>query len=67
MLDSWKSWADIGGMRRSDYETIQGDSSMFAHATLLIAMIMDTSNALEGTLSMDLQECMRLWTKVRLG
>ncbi|KAI9155579.1 hypothetical protein HJFPF1_08165 [Paramyrothecium foliicola] len=67
MLDLWKSWADIGGMRRSDYDTVKDDKSAFAHAALLLSMIMDTSNALEGTLSMDLQECLRLWHKVRLG
>ncbi|KAF7561222.1 hypothetical protein G7046_g2933 [Stylonectria norvegica] len=67
MLDVWRAWADVGGMKRSDYQVIQDDLTTFAHATLLIALIKDTSTALEGTLSMDLQECLRLWRKVRLG
>ncbi|CAM1501406.1 Fc.00g105680.m01.CDS01 [Cosmosporella sp. VM-42] len=67
MLDTWKAWADMGGMKRADYQTIQDGKSTFAHATLLIALIKDTSMALDGTLSMDLQECLRMWRNVRLG
>ncbi|KEY68287.1 hypothetical protein S7711_07039 [Stachybotrys chartarum IBT 7711] len=67
MLDLWRAWANIGGMKRSDYQLLQEDPATFAHAALLVALIMDTSTALEGTLSMDLQECLRLWSKVRLG
>ncbi|RFU78077.1 hypothetical protein TARUN_4138 [Trichoderma arundinaceum] len=67
MLDTWKAWADMGGMRKVDYQAIQENQSTFAEATLLIALIKDTSDALEGTLAMDLQECLRMWHKVRLG
>lgn len=67
MLDAWKSWADLGGMRRADFQTIKNDPVMFAQATQLVALIMDASAGLEGTLAMDLQECMRVWKKVRLG
>lgn len=67
MLDLWKAWAENGGMRKSDLTTLQEDQTTFAYATLLVAMIKDTTTALEGTLSMDLQECLRLWRAVRLG
>ncbi|KAF4447268.1 hypothetical protein FALBO_16964 [Fusarium albosuccineum] len=67
ILDMWKAWADVGGMRQADYQGVQDDEVGFAHATLLVAMIRDTSTALEGTVSMDLQECLRMWRKVRLG
>ncbi|KAH7149196.1 hypothetical protein B0J13DRAFT_550880 [Dactylonectria estremocensis] len=67
MLDTWKAWADMGGMKRTDYQVILDDKVTFAHATLLIALIKDTSTALDGTLAMDLQECLRIWKKVRLG
>ncbi|PTB62191.1 hypothetical protein BBK36DRAFT_1129678 [Trichoderma citrinoviride] len=67
MLDTWKAWADMGGMRTTDFQMIQENQSVFAEATLLIALIEDTSDALEGTLAMDLQECLRIWQKVRLG
>ncbi|KAH7011452.1 hypothetical protein EDB80DRAFT_711862 [Ilyonectria destructans] len=67
MLDIWKGWADMGGMKRTDYQKIVDNKATFAHATLLIALIKDTSTALDGTLAMDLQECLRIWRKVRLG
>jgi hypothetical protein len=67
ILDLWKAWADNGGMRKSDFDAIREDLATFAQATLLIALIKDTSTALEGTLSLDLQECMNMWRKVRLG
>ncbi|KAL7929941.1 hypothetical protein V8C35DRAFT_314210 [Trichoderma chlorosporum] len=67
MLDTWRAWADMGGMRKADFQTIQENQATFAEATLLIALIKDTSDALDGTLAMDLQECLRMWHKVRLG
>jgi len=67
MLDLWKAWADNGGLRKSDVAALQEDLVAFAQASVLLAMIYDTSNASEGTLSMDLQECMKLWRIVRLG
>ncbi|KAK8045342.1 hypothetical protein PG993_005366 [Apiospora rasikravindrae] len=68
MLDLWKAWADNGGMRKSDYTALRDDQETFAQASLLIAMIKDaTTAALEGSLSVDLQECMGMWRTVRLG
>lgn len=67
MLDLWKAWAENGGMRKSDLAALQEDQAAFAYATLLVAMIKDTAAAVEGTLSMDLQECLRMWRTVRLG
>lgn len=67
MLDLWKAWAENGGMRKSDLTAVQEDQETFAYATLLVAIIKDTSTALEGTLSMDLQECLRMWRTIRLG
>lgn len=67
MLDLWKGWGDVGGMRQADYQAVQDDKPGFANATLLVALIRDTSTAVEGTVSMDLQECLRMWRKVRLG
>ncbi|KAH6843041.1 hypothetical protein B0I37DRAFT_418165 [Chaetomium sp. MPI-CAGE-AT-0009] len=67
MLDLWKAWAENAGMRRSDLAALQEDQVTFAYATLLVAIIKDTSTALEGTVAMDLQECLRMWRTVRLG
>ncbi len=67
MLDTWKAWADNGGMRKADVSSLQEDQVAFAQASVLLAIIKDTSSALDGTLSMDLQECLRMWRHVRLG
>ncbi|KAM5344243.1 hypothetical protein ACJ41O_012780 [Fusarium nematophilum] len=67
MLDMWKAWGDVGGMKKSDYQALQENQLVFSQAALLVSMIRDTSTALEGTVSMDLQECLRMWKKVRLG
>ena len=67
MLDLWRAWAENGGMRRTDLAALQEDQVTFAYATLLVAIIKDTATALEGTVSMDLQECLRMWRTIRLG
>jgi hypothetical protein len=67
VLDMWKAWADNGGMRRSDFEALKDDKVAFAYATFLVALIRDISAALDGTLSVDLQECLTMWRQVRLG
>lgn len=67
ILDAWKSWADNGGMRRADFQMIKEDPVMFAQATLLVGLLTDTTTGIEGTLALDLQECLRLWRNVRLG
>ncbi|KAL8363248.1 hypothetical protein RB601_009157 [Gaeumannomyces tritici] len=67
LLDLWMAWADNGGMRKSDFQALEADKVTFALATLVVALISDASSAVEGTLSMDLQECLRMWRKVRLG
>ncbi|KAK0629151.1 hypothetical protein B0T17DRAFT_589061 [Bombardia bombarda] len=67
MLDLWKAWAENGGMRASDMTALRDDLVTFTHATLLVAIIKDTASGTEGTLSMDLQDCLRMWKQVRLG
>ncbi|TGJ88541.1 hypothetical protein E0Z10_g183 [Xylaria hypoxylon] len=67
MLDVWKAWTDNGGMRNADLDILQSRFEAFAHASLLVTLIKDATTADEGTLSMDLQECMRMWRVVRLG
>lgn len=62
-----ESLVRYGGMKMTDYYNLQDHKSAFAHATLLLALIEGTSTASEGTLSMDLQECLRLWSRIRLG
>ncbi|TRX95664.1 hypothetical protein FHL15_003622 [Xylaria flabelliformis] len=67
MLDVWKAWADNGGMRNTDLDILEVRQETFAQASLLVALVKDATGAHEGTLTMDLQECLRMWRVVRLG
>lgn len=67
ILDGWKAFVDNGGLRKGDYSTLKEGKIMFAYATLLVAMIEGSVTAAQGSLAMDLQECMRIWKRVRLG
>lgn len=67
MLDGWKAFVDNGGLRKGDYSTLKEDKIMFGYATLLVAMIEGSVTAAYGSLAMDLQECVRIWKRVRLG
>ncbi|KAF6842973.1 hypothetical protein CMUS01_02551 [Colletotrichum musicola] len=67
VLDKWKAWAENGGMRKADLDALREAPESFALAGLLVAVVRDAGGAAEGSLSMDMQECLRLWRQVRLG
>jgi hypothetical protein len=67
VLDSWKAFVDNGGIRRVDYQALKENQVAFANASLLVAIIEDSMSAEHGSLAMDVQECVRVWKKVRLG
>lgn len=67
MLDGWKGFVDNGGLRKGDYSLLKDGKVMFGYAILLVAIIESSVTAAQGSLAMDLQECVRLWKRVRLG
>lgn len=67
MLDLWKSWAQSGGMTKSHYLTIKEDQVTFALASCLLAIMRDMVSEPMGSIVGDMQECLRIWKKVRLG
>ncbi|KAN0098553.1 hypothetical protein V8E51_014216 [Hyaloscypha variabilis] len=67
VLDSWKAFVDNGGIRRIDFQILKENQVAFANASLLVAIIEESVSAAHGSLAMDLQECIRVWKKVRLG
>ena len=67
MLDQWKAFVDNGGMRRAEYLELKEKQIVFAQASLVLAIIENSVAAAHGSLAMDLQECVRIWKKVRLG
>jgi hypothetical protein len=67
ILDAWKHWADNGGMTKAQYDSMKESLTTFAFASCLLCLIADTAEAMSGSVVSDLQECMRLWKRVRLG
>ena len=67
MLDRWEVWCDDGGMRKSDFEAVGEGLAVFAEASLLVSVIREAGLEPQAAVALDLQECLRLWQKVRLG
>lgn len=67
MLDLWKGFMDNGGVRKADVATLREGLATFAWSSVLLAIIEDAVSAVNGSLAADLQECLRIWRKVRLG
>ena len=67
VLDLWKAAVDNGGLRKAEFQDLKRQQVDFAWATLMLAMIEDSAAAVQGSLARDLQECFRIWKKVRLG
>jgi hypothetical protein len=67
ILDSWKHWADNGGMTKTQYDEMKESLTTFAFASCILCLIADTAEATSGSVVSDLQECIRLWKRIRLG
>lgn len=67
MLDLWKNWAQSGGMTKSHYMAVKEDQVTFALASCFLAIMRDMVSEPSGSVVGDLQECLRIWKKVRLG
>lgn len=67
MLDEWKTWSDGGGMTKSNLDFVMKNPVTFAYAALVVDLIKGAKQTAEGSLAADLQECITLWPKVKLG
>ncbi|KAH7068551.1 hypothetical protein FB567DRAFT_251472 [Paraphoma chrysanthemicola] len=67
MLDLWKSWGSSGGMTKTHYLAAKEDQVTFSLASFVFYMIRSTVSEPMGCVAGDLQECLRIWKKVRLG
>jgi hypothetical protein len=67
MLDLWKNWSHAGGMTKSHYLAIKEDQAIFSLASFVLLVIRSTVSEPTGSVAGDLQECLRMWKKVRLG
>ncbi|PNH57974.1 hypothetical protein VD0002_g9545 [Verticillium dahliae] len=77
-LESWKAWSENGGMRRTDIDALMkdadGDKEAFALASLVAAGIGEATSGdgITGAragdaVGADMQECLGMWPKIRLG
>lgn len=67
MLDLWKSWSQSGGMTKGHFLAVKEDQVIFALASFVFFVIRSTVSEPTGSVVGDLQECLRMWKKVRLG
>lgn len=67
MLDLWKNWSQSGGMTKSHFLAVKEDQIVFSMASFVLFMIKSTVSEPTGSVIGDLQECLRMWKKVRLG
>ncbi|KAF2634607.1 hypothetical protein P280DRAFT_463220 [Massarina eburnea CBS 473.64] len=68
MLDLWKNWALSGGMTKSHFLAVKEDQITFALASVVWAALgAIRGDGGGGNVMEDLQECLRVWKKVRLG
>jgi hypothetical protein len=67
VMDSWKHWAEEGGMTSAQYGIVKESLVTFGYASCILALIQEVGAGLSGTVVSDLQDCLRLWRRVRLG
>ena len=67
MLETWKNWADNGGMTKAQFDFVKGSPLTFAYAACILYMIKETGGTVSSSVVSDLQECLRMWKRVRLG
>lgn len=67
MLEKWRAWTEGGGMTRANFEEITRKLEIFCCAACILALVKETSAHPTGSVVSDLQECLRMWKKVRLG
>lgn len=65
-LDQWQRWNDRGGMNQEDLALATENPVHFSYAACLIGLFREASIREESSVAQDLQECVRVWKKVRL-
>ncbi|KAM5444550.1 hypothetical protein MferCBS31731_000003 [Microsporum ferrugineum] len=66
VCDRWTIWHQSPGMNRSEIEFLRENKASFCYASSIIYIIQIAARS-EAQVSTDMQECLKLWKKVRLG
>ncbi|OCK98948.1 uncharacterized protein K441DRAFT_653324 [Cenococcum geophilum 1.58] len=67
ILDQWKTWTQSGGMAKTHFQAVKESQVLFALASCVLFVIKNTATEPTGSVVSDLQECLRIWRRVRLG
>ncbi|KAF3482507.1 uncharacterized protein GIQ15_05266 [Arthroderma uncinatum] len=66
VCDRWTIWHQSPGMNRSEIEFLRDNKASFCYASSIIYTIQIAAHS-EAQVSTDMQECLKVWKKVRLG
>ncbi|GBF67103.1 hypothetical protein TMEN_9826 [Trichophyton mentagrophytes] len=66
VCDRWTIWHQSPGMNRSEIEFLRENTANFCYASSIIYTIQIAARS-EAQVSTDMQECLKVWKKVRLG
>ncbi|MCJ1445146.1 MAG: hypothetical protein MMC23_005651 [Stictis urceolatum] len=67
LLNAWQQWSERGGMNLENLALCTNHPVDFAMAICLMACLKLARSQETSSLALDLQECVRVWKKVRLG
>ena len=66
-LDQWMDWTERGGMNKEHIELLKENTAVFCYASSIVLLIQQAFSKDDASVAADMQECMRLYRKVRLG
>ena len=67
ILERWRCWSDRGGMNAEDLATFRNNKTGFAYAACVMGLLREVCAMDESSVAADMQECIRIWNKVRWG
>lgn len=67
MLDQWLDWTEKGGMNKDHLAFLKENTVVFCYVSCVVALVSEMFSKDDSGVGADLQECVRLYRKVRLG
>ena len=67
ILVRWQQWTERGGMNKEDLKALKEKTRYFCNAACLMGLFRLASVKEESSVALDIQECIRVWRKIRLG
>ena len=67
LMERWRLWTERGGMNKEDLKIIRQQIVGFCWVCCLMGAVGMAAGKEESQVGLDMQECIRVWNKVRLG